>query len=268
MTGTKTTAETGQEPARRGLAWGPPVLAAVLGLLLLFVGIGALRTRYDSFAMVSTSMANGLPQGARTFTSPVTDGGASVQRGDVVLFDAGSWPGAERGEQLVKRVVGIGGDVVSCCDAQGRLQVNGRSITEPYLRLDDPRTGGPYRQQPFTVRVPQDSVLLLGDYRGNSRDSRSFLDTPDKGAIPRSAIKSVVVVAFGLGDGLRQISPNPAFTDAGLAGGGEVDRGYRYAFWLVVGGGALALVSLVWLAVVGGLRALRRRRRQVLPVSP
>ncbi|WHT18380.1 signal peptidase I [Crossiella sp. CA-258035] len=249
-------------PARtRRIAWLVPVVTVALGLVVAFVGVGVLANRYEPFRVETSAMENTLAQGTKSITRPVTGGGASVQRGDVVLFDAGraGWPGAERGEQLVKRVVGIGGDTVTCCDAQGRLEVNGRAITEPYLRTDDPATGGPYQPPRFSVRVPQDRMLVLGDYRGNSRDSRAFLDTEFKGTVPRDAIKAVVVAVFR--DGVRQVSPSSAFTDAGLAGAAETDHGYRYAFWAIVSGVALASAALLWLTVVGAL-AWRRRRRQ------
>lgn len=251
------------KPVRgRRIGWLLPVLTVVIGLVMAFIGVGVLRSRYEPFRVETTAMENTVTKGTKTITRPVDDGGASVQRGDVVLFDAGAagWPGSERGEQLVKRVVGIGGDTVACCDAQGRLEVNGRAITEPYLRTDDPRTGGRYEPQRFTVRVPQDRVLVLGDYRGNSRDSRAFLDTEFKGSVPRGAIRAVVVAVFS--DGVRQVSPSSAFTDAGLAGAASTDHGYRYAFWTIRAGLLVAVLGVVWLAVAG-VRAWLRRRRQL-----
>ena len=78
-------------------------------------------------------------------------GGGSPQRGDVVVFsDPGGWldpaetqapnnPVARvlelfglypTGGHLVKRVIGVGGDEVKCCDAQGRITVNGVPLNE------------------------------------------------------------------------------------------------------------------------------------------
>ncbi|MCK2245337.1 MULTISPECIES: signal peptidase I [unclassified Crossiella] len=251
-------------PVRAG--WRLPLVICVLGLVLAFVGIGVLTNRYDRFRVETSSMENTLAAGKRAITRPVTDGGVSVQRGDVVVFDPNEsgWPGREPGAQLVKRVVGIGGDSVTCCDLDGRLQVNGRTITETYLRTDDPVTGGKHQPQRFTVRVPQDRMLLLGDYRGNSRDSRAYLDNEFKGSVPRSAIKAVVVAVVTPGEGVRQVSPSLVFTDAGLAGAAATDYGYRYAFWTIVTGALLVIITLLWLAVVGALAWRRRRRQPVL----
>ena len=74
---------------------------------------------------------------------------------------------------LVKRVVGIGGDTVTCCDAQGRVRVNGTPIDEPYLYPgDSPGDAPPECSGEFEVAVPTGSLWVMGDHRAVSEDSR------------------------------------------------------------------------------------------------
>jgi signal peptidase I len=71
------------------------------------------------------------------------------------------------GEHLIKRVIGMPGDTVACCDAQGRMTVNDVPIDEPYLFPgDSPST------IEFSVTVPAGSLWLMGDHRSVSKDSR------------------------------------------------------------------------------------------------
>ncbi len=78
----------------------------------------------------------------------------------------------------VKRVVGMPGDRVVCCDQTGHLSVNGRSVTEPYLHGgDDPS------DLTFDVRVPAGRIWLMGDHRSDSADSRAHLGDPGGGMV-------------------------------------------------------------------------------------
>lgn len=87
---------------------------------------------------------------------------ADVARGDLVVF---RWHG--EGPRTLKRVVGLAGDVLVVRDAV--LFVNDRRVDEPYV--DAARIDGYYSQ---TFTVPEGSVFVLGDNRGNSLDSRDF----------------------------------------------------------------------------------------------
>lgn len=127
-----------------------------------------------------------------------------IERGDVVVFkDPGGWLGPDIPENqnvvvqavdwflsafgitapdskqhLVKRTIGIGGDRVICCDVDGKITVNGVAIDEPYIANN---------QEPSTVKfdvtVPENSLWVLGDNRGNSEDSRFHGDLPSKGFV-------------------------------------------------------------------------------------
>jgi signal peptidase I len=81
-------------------------------------------------------------------------------------------------EHLVKRVIGLPGDVVECCDPEGRILVNGVPIEETYVR-----DGSTPSDVDFKVTVPEGSYWVLGDNRSNSTDSRFHQDLPSKGFV-------------------------------------------------------------------------------------
>jgi signal peptidase I len=123
-----------------------------------------------------------------------------IRRGDVVVFDgrgsfaplnsgegplqeaaaaAGQWLGVTGSDTTyVKRVIGLPGDHVVCCDAGQRLTVNGQPLVEPYVYNVDAASS-----QKFDVTVPEGRLWLLGDHRSVSADSRSLLGAPGGGMV-------------------------------------------------------------------------------------
>ncbi|WP_151775471.1 signal peptidase I [Streptomyces abyssomicinicus] len=146
-------------------------VACVLFLLLttLFVA--------QPFQIPSSSMEPGLRIGDRVLVNKLAYRlGGGPARGDVVVFD-----GTERfGDgHFVKRVAGVGGDRVVCCDRDGRLRINGRSVDESgFLDGDAPSA------VPFDVVVPDGKLFVLGDHRAASSDSRDHLGSPGGGMVP------------------------------------------------------------------------------------
>jgi signal peptidase I len=94
-------------------------------------------------------------------------------------------------QYLIKRIIGVGGDTVTCCDKKGYLTVNGVSVSEPYIF-----TGDKPSDTDFKVTVPKGFVWVMGDHRGASADSRFHTDDIHKGMVPLSSIvgRATVVV--------------------------------------------------------------------------
>ena len=150
----------------------------------------------------------------RIIASKITTSISGVHRGEIVVFkDPGGWlpePAppegglrgsirtaltfiglipSDSGKDLVKRVIGIGGDRIQCCDAQGRIVVNGVALDEPYII-------GPTTQVLFDIVVPDEAVFVMGDNRGNSRDSRFHLEQDNGGVPVDNTVGRVVLVVW------------------------------------------------------------------------
>lgn len=130
------------------------------------------------FRIPSGSMEQELRIGDRVLVNKLAYRfGAQPRRGDVVVFDGTGYFG---NADYVKRVVGVGGDHVVCCDKEGRLQVNGRSVDESTFLYP----GDGASTVAFDVVVPGDTLFVLGDHRSASSDSRDHLGSPGGGMIP------------------------------------------------------------------------------------
>lgn len=157
------------------LPGGRGTLTALTCLLfLLFLSTFVVRP----FQIPSGSMERGLRIGDRVLVNKLAYRfGAAPQRGDIVVFDGTGYFGHA---DYVKRVVGVGGDRVVCCDKEGRIQVNGRPVDESgFLYPGDSPSA-----VPFDVVVPDGRLFLLGDHRSDSSDSRDHLGSPGGGMIP------------------------------------------------------------------------------------
>ena len=107
---------------------------------------------------------------------PVPVGGIRGALGEAAAF-VGILP-STTGDDLVKRVIGVGGDTIECCSPGGQIIRNGEPLDEPYIYPGDPTD-----QVIFRVEVPEGRLFVMGDHRGDSADSRYHLEQDD-GTVP------------------------------------------------------------------------------------
>ncbi|MGW0390143.1 signal peptidase I [Streptomyces sp. NPDC003042] len=177
--------------------------AGVLGVICAVFLLLFSNFVVQPYLIPSRSMEPTLETGDRVLVNKLAYRfGDQPRRGDVVVFDGtGSFvrepaAGNPVGEALhgaasalglaepsdtdfVKRVVGVGGDDVVCCDADGRIQVNGDPVDESYLHPGDAPS-----KVPFRIVVPLGTLWVMGDHRSQSRDSRDHLGEPGGGMVP------------------------------------------------------------------------------------
>jgi len=189
------------------------LLAVALGLAIL---IKALLVQ--AFYIPSESMEPGLVQNDRILVQKVSYWfGGTPQRGDVVVFkDPGGWlSGSEAvgppnvvtkmmakiglypsGGHLVKRVIGVAGDVIKCCDDEGRIEVNGVALDEKgYARRDGAPCYGPMIGCDWlTTEVPEGTIFVMGDNRSHSADSTVHMCRGSTDCVPGAEFVPVDLV--------------------------------------------------------------------------
>jgi signal peptidase I len=206
-----------------------------LAVLTVIGGFVTAESTLRTFTESSDSMAPTVPPGDVVVVARTSQ----VRRGDVI---AEQQPGTSG--TFIRRVIGLPGDHVACCDAAGRVTVNGRPLNEPYLAA-----GGVPSTIRFHDTVPRGRLWLMGDNRAVARDSREL------GPLAAHVIGRVFQVHRGghtvalrtpsgfVADGLAPADHRVPATDVGLA---------------VASGGIVALIVLV---IFGIARFFIRRRR-------
>ena len=155
------------------------------------------------FYIPSGSMENTLLVNDRVGVNKLGAIFSEIKRGEVVVFrDPADWLSTPVNDEvglrkivkdalvfvgvipdpskqyLIKRVIGVGGDRVVCCNAKDQLEVNGVAIDEPYIYPGDKAS-----ENEFDVTVPKDFIWVMGDHRGASADSRYHTDDPNRGML-------------------------------------------------------------------------------------
>ncbi|WBO63587.1 signal peptidase I [Streptomyces camelliae] len=168
--------------SRQGIGHRLSGVAVALGLVLFLGGFAWAAVSYRPYTVPTSSMTPTIDAGDRVLAEKVD--GSQVKRGDVVVFEDKSWVSNAK---VVKRVVAVGGDTVSCC-TNGKLTVNGKQIDEPYL----PKGSLAEIQNFPTVTVPEGRLFLLGDERQGSLDSTAHLADAARGTVSRDAVSARV----------------------------------------------------------------------------
>jgi signal peptidase I len=193
------------ERKRRPLPWWQELIALLATAFILALLV---KTFFlQAFYIPSASMEPTLMTNDKILVEKVSYWNGDIHRGDIVVFDdPGGWlsnadeahadnflqRGLEivglypTGGHLVKRVIGLGGDTVSCAGPNARLRVNGVPLDESYLP-DNVRPCAAAATMPnrtFSVPVPEDHLWVMGDNRANSADSTAHLGSPGGGAVP------------------------------------------------------------------------------------
>ncbi len=190
------------------------------GLLLLGALVAAILVKTyvaQAYVIPSGSMQDTLQIDDRIIVNELVPDVIPLEHGDVVVFrDPGGWlaprheppqnwfvasvdwvlsvvglSAPDSNDHLIKRVIGLPGDTVECCNTFGQMSVNGVPLDEPYLKLAPGVTKASGTD--FSVTVPKDSLWVMGDNRYDSADSRYNTTKPGKGFVP---IENVVGRAF------------------------------------------------------------------------
>jgi signal peptidase I len=287
------TAAAGQRPPKKrskSRSWW-----IELPILLVFALVLALLIKtfvVQAFFIPSSSMENTLEIGDKVLVNKLVYDFRPIHRGDIIVFNGdGSWyptpaqpppvltrlwdsitglfgtaPGVH---DLIKRVIGVPGDHVACCDPRGRITVNGVPLNEKsYLY-----PGNLPSDTRFSITVPPGRLWVMGDHRAVSWDSRGHQQDPGNGTIPEDKVvgRAFLIVAPvrrwgvlsipatfqqpGLSHSAAALAASPVPIAAVLPAAGAVISG-PLAPVAPLGLGLAGAFPLTWLQ-----SRLRRRRR-------
>jgi signal peptidase I len=154
------------------------------------------------FRVEQTSMQTSFQPGEYVLVDKLSPHFTGFHRGDVVIFHPpASWPASNDNTPYIKRVIGLPGDTVTI--GLDGVHINGALLSEPYVFRDgEASTDG---SQTWTLT--SDQLLVFGDHRSNSSDSRAF------GPIPISAVVGRAVVRYFPIDRISLIVP-PTYAPA------------------------------------------------------
>jgi signal peptidase I len=188
---------------RRSFLRELPILVVVALVLALLIKSFVIQ----AFYIPSASMENTLEIGDRVLINKIVYHTRPIHRGDIIVFDGtGSWDPVDTNSTnifskavselegivgishdsniYIKRVIGVPGDHVACCNAKGQVTVNGVALSESSYLYPGSRPSA----QTFNITVPPGRLWVMGDNRSVSYDSRGHMGDPGGGTIPESGV--------------------------------------------------------------------------------
>ncbi|MFI6934524.1 signal peptidase I [Streptomyces sp. NPDC050287] len=222
-------------------------LAVALGIVLFLGAFAWGAVLYRPYTVPTSSMSPTIAAGDRVMAERVD--GDEVRRGDVVVFKDTAWVS---NALVVKRVVAVGGDTVSCC-TKGKLTVNGKQIDEPYL------PAGSIAEDKVipTVTVPKGRLFLLGDERQGSLDSTAHLTDAANGTVSQNAVRARVDAVVWPMNGMLK-KPTGFETLGPLSTPGPL----RTIIVLIVAGGVLVLGGAAYGSIAQRMGGRSRTRTE------
>lgn len=296
-----------QKPPRqrksRSLARELPILIGVALIIALIIKTFVVQ----AFFIPSGSMENTLRVNDRVLVNKLVYDFRSIKPGDIVVFDGGgSWTaepvthessnpivhaydvtlrplfhaigglfGTAPGQtDFIKRVIGVPGDHVVCCNAQGLVTVNGVALHESYLYPGNHPSSSPGGiPGHFNVIVPAGRLWVLGDHRAISDDSRGHESDPGGGTIPESQVIGRAFIVVWPPSHWRLLQIPSTFSQAGIAAGApgsaravvaaalDGARVSPSAPYLPLAAGFAGAVPVTWLQRRARRRVIARFRR-------
>ncbi len=301
-----------KERKARSLARELPILIAVALVIALVIKTFVVQ----AFFIPSGSMEDTLHVYDRVLVNKLTYDFRNIQPGDIVVFNgAGSWTpepvtressnpivhaydvtlrplfhaiaglfGTSPGQtDFIKRVIGVPGDHVVCCNASGLITINGVPIHEQSYLYPGNRPGSHPGGIPgrFNLTVPPGRLWVLGDHRAISDDSRGHEDDPGGGTIPESEVIGRAFVVVWPPSHWRILQIPSTFQQKGIAAGAPASgiraeqalattmlNGARVkpsAPYLPLAAGLVGAVPLTWLQRLARRRLRARIRRSRRP---
>jgi len=215
-------------------SFGRELLTIVLAAAVLTLLVKAFVVQV--YRIPTGSMENTLAVGDRVLVNKVVYHFRGIARGDIVVFSGqDSWgpdappPSGDpvvrlfddvlsglglRDDQTyyIKRVIGLPGDHVACCDARGRVTVNGAPLSEgSYVYPGNPPSST------FSEIVPAGHLWVMGDHRSDSEDSRFYPDAPGGGAIPENQVVGRAFLIIWPPSQIRDLPIPSTFQQAALS---------------------------------------------------
>jgi signal peptidase I len=244
-----------------------PILVAVALLLALLIKTFLVQAFYIPSASMENTLQGGVaPNGVsvataahpfdRVLVNKLVYRFRSPHRGEIVVFrQPPGWPNENAfttssnpvarfvhnvgsaigiapsgGSDFIKRVIGVAGDHVVCCNAKHQITVNGKALDEPYIDLEGASPADAYR--PFNITVPKGDLWVMGDHRNDSDDSRV------NGPVPTSyVVGRAFLVIWPIKD-WKHLPVPTTFDQSGLKAAGLTAVPYA--------AGGVAVLPLAW----------------------